>query len=97
MQARPQSTAPRAAFLRSYLRLPPGARHHYELMRDGAPCRLYFDLEFKRALNPRIVEADERAMLALFIKLLGAALAKTFDVRCVLLLPAAFTARVRTG
>jgi hypothetical protein len=61
----------------------------------GAPCRLYFDLEFKRALNEGITEvvaaamdrptdraqADERAMLRLFIHLLAKALSSTFQVR----------------
>jgi hypothetical protein len=28
--------------------------HHYELLREGRACRLYFDLEFDRAANPGV-------------------------------------------
>lgn len=27
-------------------------RHVYEIIREGSPCRMYFDLEFARAHNP---------------------------------------------
>ncbi|KAL9179272.1 hypothetical protein ACHAXT_008562 [Thalassiosira profunda] len=27
-------------------------RHYYELIKEGSPCRLYFDLEFNRHANP---------------------------------------------
>lgn len=27
-------------------------RHVYEIIREGAPCRMYFDLEFARGCNP---------------------------------------------
>ena len=33
--------------------LPPIRRHFYEIIRDGAPCHLYFDLEFHRPLTPQ--------------------------------------------
>lgn len=26
--------------------------HVYEIIREGSPCRMYFDLEFARACNP---------------------------------------------
>jgi hypothetical protein len=29
-----------------------GGRHLYEIIREGAPCHLYFDLEYSRAANP---------------------------------------------
>ena len=29
-------------------------RHHYEIIRDGFPCRAYFDLEFAKAANPHV-------------------------------------------
>ena len=36
-------------------------RHHYEIIRDGFPCRAYFDLEFAKAANPG---ADGEALTA---------------------------------
>ncbi|VEU41340.1 unnamed protein product [Pseudo-nitzschia multistriata] len=32
----------------------PTSRHLYEVIREGTPCRLYFDLEFSRAHNPSV-------------------------------------------
>jgi len=29
-------------------------RHHYEIIRDGFPCRAYFDLEYSMAENPAV-------------------------------------------
>ena len=29
-------------------------RHYYELIREGTPCRLYFDLEFSKQYNPHL-------------------------------------------
>ncbi|CAN0373781.1 unnamed protein product, partial [Hapterophycus canaliculatus] len=29
-------------------------RHVYEIIRDGCPCRMYFDLEFARESNPSL-------------------------------------------
>ena len=40
------------AFWSRYRRLPARDRHHYEILREGRPCHLYLDLEFKRRLNP---------------------------------------------
>ena len=41
-----------AALWRRYLALPSETRHHYELLREGRRCRLYFDLEFDAVANP---------------------------------------------
>jgi len=40
------------------------ARHYYELIPQGHPCRLYFDLEFQRALNP---DVDDTALMTRFL------------------------------
>ena len=32
----------------------PSLRHVYEIIREGYPCRLYFDLEFPRNENPNV-------------------------------------------
>eukprot|EP01051_Picozoa_sp_SAG22_P004653 SAG22_NODE_255_length_13562_cov_6.101463_11_plen_242_part_00 len=41
-----------------------GAGHFYEVIREGRPCHLYFDLEFDRAANPT---SDGSAMTTAFI------------------------------
>ena len=41
-----------------------GAGHFYEVIRKGSPCHLYFDIEFKKPLNPSV---DGPAMTALFV------------------------------
>lgn len=40
------------AFWSKYRQLAETDRHHYEILREGRPCHLYLDLEFKRKLNP---------------------------------------------
>lgn len=32
----------------------PTARHNYELIPEGTPCQMYFDLEFNKDANPMI-------------------------------------------
>eukprot|EP00879_Flechtneria_rotunda_P021736 GHRR01022920.1.p1 GENE.GHRR01022920.1~~GHRR01022920.1.p1 ORF type:complete len:353 (+),score=120.69 GHRR01022920.1:228-1286(+) len=41
-------------FWQRYKELPATSRHHYEIIRQGAPCNLYFDLEFCPKTNPGI-------------------------------------------
>lgn len=43
-------------------------RHHYEIIREGSPCHLYFDLEFNRTLN---VEANGVAMVDLLLSVIS--------------------------
>ena len=56
----------------------PAERHYYELIREGCPCHLYFDLEFKTAANPR---ADGAAMVRYLVELLKRELADRFGLR----------------
>ena len=56
----------------------PEERHYYELIREGCPCHLYFDLEFKTAANPR---ADGAAMVRYLVELLKRELADRFGLR----------------
>ncbi len=44
--------ATREAFWAFYSAQDAQSRHHYEVIRADRPCRLYFDLEFSRTLNP---------------------------------------------
>lgn len=44
-------------FRDEYFRTPSADRHVYEIIREGSPCRLYFDLEFSKSYN-RGVDGD---------------------------------------
>ena len=35
-----------------------GPRHFYEVIQEGYPCRLYFDLEYQKEDNPNIVQQE---------------------------------------
>lgn len=61
-------------------RLPPDARHYYEVIREGHACRLYFDLEYRRASNPT---HDGNAMVATWLACVFHALSVQFGaLRC---------------
>lgn len=38
-------------FWRRYKKMNPKHRHHYEVIQEGLPCHLYFDLEFSKRIN----------------------------------------------
>lgn len=56
---------------RRYRACPPPARHYYEIIRHGAPCRLYLDLEFAREAN---TAADGAGMTGLLLLAIAAQL-----------------------
>ncbi|KAH7690007.1 hypothetical protein IHE45_02G018800 [Dioscorea alata] len=39
-------------FWRRYSVMDPKLRHHYEVIQEGLPCHIYFDLEFNKKVNP---------------------------------------------
>ncbi|KAH9677548.1 DNA primase [Citrus sinensis] len=39
-------------FWQRYKRMDSKFRHHYEVIQEGLPCHLYFDLEFNKRVNP---------------------------------------------
>lgn len=45
-------------FWRRYSDMDPNIRHHYEVIQEGSPCHIYFDLEFDKRLNKKR-DADE--------------------------------------
>ncbi|VAH26205.1 unnamed protein product [Triticum turgidum subsp. durum] len=45
-------------FWRRYNNMDPQIRHHYEVIQEGSPCHIYFDLEFNAKLNQKR-DADE--------------------------------------
>ena len=46
-------------------------RHVYEVIPENSPCRLYFDLEFKKSLNLTISNSDSLRILETFIQYIG--------------------------
>lgn len=63
------------------LRLPPNRRepplHDYELIREGRPCRLYYDLEYSRGANPG---ADGPGMVRRVVEITGEVLQERFKI-----------------
>ena len=51
-------------FWRRYRTLQPQLRHYYELIRQGCPCNLYFDLEFCKRSNPHLGDSGGDALVA---------------------------------
>ncbi|KAF3335584.1 DNA-directed primase/polymerase protein [Carex littledalei] len=45
-------------FWRRYQNMDPKLRHHYEVIQEGLPCHLYFDLEFEKEVNTNKKEDD---------------------------------------
>ena len=46
--------------------MPTTSRHYYEIIREGLPCHLYFDLEFDAAVNRNVDGAEcTRCLLSL--------------------------------
>lgn len=43
--------------------MPPNKRHYYEMIQEGMPCHLYFDIEFEKELNPGV---DGNNLLEIF-------------------------------
>ncbi|KAI9193376.1 uncharacterized protein BJ171DRAFT_268853 [Polychytrium aggregatum] len=54
-------------------------RHYYEVIKEGMPCKLYFDLEFMTQDNPNL---DHERVMATFIQLLLDELLNKFGIRC---------------
>ncbi|KAL9982229.1 hypothetical protein ACROYT_G004254 [Oculina patagonica] len=57
----------------------PEDRNYYEVIPEGAACRLYFDLEFKTEFNPG---KDGTKMVEIFIKYVCHHLKDMYDVNC---------------
>jgi hypothetical protein len=55
-------------FMQHYWReTDPIARHYYELIPEGTPCRMYFDLEFNKDANPIITSDVSEVLMSEFI------------------------------
>lgn len=60
-------------------RKPQNERHTYEIIPEGNPCKLYFDLEFSRKENP---DSDGNKMLETFVKTIMIFIKRKFDIVC---------------
>ncbi len=59
--------------------LPEWKRHFYEVIPEGAVCKLYFDLEFDKTLNP---SSNGVSMVKTFVRLIQCELLSTFNIWC---------------
>ncbi|WAQ97658.1 PRIPO-like protein, partial [Mya arenaria] len=64
-------------FWHYYSQMDDDKRHHYEVIPEGCVCKLYFDLEFDRTLNPA---ADGDAMVETFIQVICAGLSEEYSL-----------------
>ncbi|KAG2847705.1 hypothetical protein PC116_g1849 [Phytophthora cactorum] len=64
-------------FWKNYKKTRDDQRHVYEIIREGVPCRLYFDLEFKRAINLRV---NGDALVARLVSLLQLQLFRRYGI-----------------
>mmetsp|Transcript_3699 Transcript_3699/g.4361 ORF Transcript_3699/g.4361 Transcript_3699/m.4361 type:complete len:635 (-) Transcript_3699:99-2003(-) len=55
-------------------------RHYYELIREGTPCRLYFDIEFNKVANPNIDDDANEMLMNEFISELSTELQSLFNI-----------------
>ena len=68
-----------AEFSRRYFSMPDELRHCYEIIREGAPCHMYFDLEFARGDGCNEL-CDGDAMVDALLVLLQRALLARFGI-----------------
>ncbi|KAI9360816.1 hypothetical protein DFJ73DRAFT_59732 [Zopfochytrium polystomum] len=69
--------ASKEGFWNRYIEMSRDSRTYYELIPEGSPCHLYFDLEYKFALNPHL---DPNRMMKAFKQLIAKQLQKSFGV-----------------
>lgn len=72
-------TASYPVFWHYYSQLDEQKKVHYEVIPEGAVCKLYFDLEYDRGMNP---DHDGNAMVDIFIQCICRALKLVFNLTC---------------
>ncbi|KAK7380402.1 hypothetical protein VNO78_32912 [Psophocarpus tetragonolobus] len=65
-------------FWRRYKNMNPKFRHHYEVIQEGLPCHLYFDLEFNTKVN---IEKNGEEMVDLLISVILEALYEKYAIQ----------------
>ena len=63
-----------------YTRLAPGQRHCYEIILEGQPACLYFDLEFSAESNPGLMEACAETILDTFVAVVALRVSEAFGI-----------------
>ncbi|XP_048585081.1 DNA-directed primase/polymerase protein isoform X2 [Nematostella vectensis] len=66
-------------FWNTYRSIQAEDRHYYEVIEEGAACRLYFDLEFKREFNQ---DLNGPEMVEIFIEYVCSNLKESFGIDC---------------
>ncbi|XP_031568860.1 DNA-directed primase/polymerase protein-like [Actinia tenebrosa] len=66
-------------FWQVYRKLERDQRHYYEVIIEGAACKLYFDLEFIKDLNP---DSNGIEMVEIFIKYVCHQIKQSFGISC---------------
>ena len=66
-------------FWRQYRKMPRNKRNFYEVIPEGHSCRLYFDLEFYRDVNPGLQGTD---ITEVFMNLVCFYLQQMYDIQC---------------
>ncbi|CAK9176919.1 unnamed protein product [Ilex paraguariensis] len=65
-------------FCQRYKNMNPKFRHHYEVIQEGLPCHLYFDLEFSKRENP---ERNGEEMVDLLLSVIFDALSDKYFIQ----------------
>ncbi|KAF6162166.1 hypothetical protein GIB67_008295 [Kingdonia uniflora] len=65
-------------FWRRYKNMDSRFRHHYEVIQEGLPCHLYFDLEFDKRVN---VDKDGEEMVDLMISVIIDAIFDKYSIQ----------------
>ncbi|KAM0880000.1 hypothetical protein ACQ4PT_033872 [Festuca glaucescens] len=64
-------------FWRRYNNMDPQIRHHYEVIQEGSPCHIYFDLEFNAKINQ---ERDADEMVDILVAVTFSALHDKYSI-----------------
>ncbi|KAL4240945.1 hypothetical protein ACF0H5_001728 [Mactra antiquata] len=66
-------------FYHYYIQLDSHRRVHYEVIPEGAVCKLYFDLEYDKTYNP---QCDGNEMMKIFIKYVCLWIYDVYKIKC---------------
>ena len=69
---------------RRLMRMNHNCRHFYEVVREGSPCYLYFDIEYSKTLNP---STDGQHAMRAFLDFLPRGLRKLYPAHDILIRP----------
>ncbi|KAG2709790.1 hypothetical protein I3760_05G257900 [Carya illinoinensis] len=65
-------------FWQRYKNMDSKFRHHYEVIQEGLPCHLYFDLEFNRRVN---IDNNEDEMIDLLLSIIFKAFHEKYSIQ----------------